>query len=74
MVAMTTPVPNHGGKRKPNRQGVPLHIWIPPALRDAIDALAERNRRPLTNEVVMALEKHLAAEGLWPPESQPDDK
>jgi hypothetical protein len=51
---------------KPNRTGKPLHVWLEPRLRDAIDTLAERTRRSLTTEVTMALEKHLAEAGLWP--------
>jgi hypothetical protein len=51
----------------PNRTGVPLYAYIPPALRDALDALVARNRRSITAEVQIALERHLQAEGMWPP-------
>lgn len=51
---------------KSNRTGKPLHVWLDPRLRDAIDRLADRTRRSLTTEVTMALEKHLAEAGLWP--------
>jgi hypothetical protein len=61
--------PPDDGPRRPKRTGVPLHIYVPPELRAAMDALAERNRRLLTTEVIMALEAHLAAAGLWPPPS-----
>jgi predicted DNA-binding protein len=54
------------GKKKPARSGKPLHVWIPAELRDALDALSEKTRRHLTSEVVIALENHLAANGLWP--------
>lgn len=54
-------------KPKPNRTGVPLYVYVPPEIRSAIDELAERNRRPLTSEVLIALEAHLKAAGLWPP-------
>lgn len=53
--------------KRPKRTGVPLHIYLPPELRAAIDALAEDNRRLLTVEVIMALENHLKAAGRWPP-------
>jgi hypothetical protein len=53
------------------RTGVTLHIWIPPALREAIDALATEKRRALTTEVIIALEKHLTDEGKWPPPPAP---
>lgn len=52
--------------RTPVRTGVPLHIYIPPALRDAIDSCAESNRRKLTQEVIIALEEHLKKAGRWP--------
>lgn len=55
-----------GKPRRPNRTGVPLHIYIPPEVRAALDALADENRRPLTTEVLIALENHLKAAGRWP--------
>lgn len=72
MVVMTPPRPRGDrsadeSAKKPKRRGVPLHIWIEPALKDAIDRLSDQNRRPLTTEVVIALEKHLKEAGLWPP-------
>lgn len=57
--------------RRPNRTGTPLHIYIPPELRAAIDQCAENNRRKLTQEVVIALENHLKGQGLWPPKADP---
>ena len=53
-------------KRAPKgsgRQGTPMTVYLPPALRAALDALADDNRRTLTAEVVMALEAHLLAAG-----------
>jgi hypothetical protein len=49
------------------RRGKPLNVWVPLELRDALDASAARNRRPLTTETVIALENYLTAQGLWPP-------
>lgn len=64
--------PESGAKRpKPTRTGVPLHVWLDPALRQAIDCLAAQTRRSLTTEVTMALESHLKAAGLWPPADSP---
>ena len=62
-----TPEDDPAPKAKPNRFGKPLHVWLDPVLRDAIEALAERSRRTLTMEVSIALEKHLKEAGLWPP-------
>lgn len=67
MLLMATDEKKDDGPKKPNRKGVPLHIWLDAQLRAAIDALAETNRRPLTTEVSIALENHLKAAGLWPP-------
>jgi hypothetical protein len=44
-----------------------LHVYVPPPLRRAIEEAAERNRRSLTAELEIALEKHLKELGLWPP-------
>lgn len=51
----------------PKRPGVPLHVWITPELRDAIDLACSRNRRILRDEVSLALETYLRGLGLWPP-------
>lgn len=42
---------------------------LPEPLTAQLRALAQRNRRTLSGEVQMALEKHLAAHGLWCPET-----
>jgi hypothetical protein len=44
-----------------------LHVEIPADLKDALEALAKRNRRPMTSEVEIMMEKMLAEAGLWPP-------
>jgi hypothetical protein len=58
-------------QKKPNRSGVPLHVYLPPEVRAAMDALADDNRRSLTTEVLIALENHLKATGRWPLSSSP---
>lgn len=60
--------------RRPNRTGVPLHVYIPPDIREALDAMAEDNRRPLTSEVLIALEAHLKAAGRMPQRPKPGGK
>jgi hypothetical protein len=42
-------------------------VYLDPALRDLIDALATDNRRSLTEEVAIALEERLTKFGKWPP-------
>ena len=54
-------------KRRSNRTGLPLHVYLPPALRRAIDDMAESTQRTVTVEVMRALEAHLRAGGFWPP-------
>ena len=68
MPSMTTPrKPRKDAGRRPQRTGVPLNVWLPRGLREALDVLLVRTRRSLTTEVVIALEKHLEEAGLWPP-------
>lgn len=62
-----TTTPGETPPPKGTRRGRPLHVWLDPRMREALDALAARTRRLITTEVVMALEKHLAEAGLWPP-------
>jgi hypothetical protein len=40
---------------------------IPTVLRDQLEELCARNLTTLSGEVVAALRKHLAENGLWPP-------
>lgn len=45
-----------------------LGIRLPDDLMVAFRQLAGDNRRTLTAEVAIALENHLKANGLWPPD------
>lgn len=45
---------------------VPINIRIPKALKDAIEKLAEENRRPMSTEFIIAVEKHLTDHDRWP--------
>ena len=78
MLAMTDrsrkPRKPSGARKPPKRTGVPLHIYIDPALRDALNKLCDKTRRLLTTEVVIALENHLQAAELWPPPEGPQEK
>lgn len=55
---------------KPVRIGKPLHVWLDPYLRDAIEAARKKGRRTLREEVSIALEQYLEQLGLWPPPGQ----
>lgn len=52
------------------RKGVPLNIWIDPALRKAIRSACEISRRKAKDEVSIALEEYLAKLRLWPPQER----
>ncbi len=47
-------------ERKPNRK--PVYMRLPGKLRDLLEKTARENRRSMTTEVVIALEKHLGVE------------
>jgi hypothetical protein len=44
-----------------------IYIEAPLAIKTQLEKLARMNRRSLTGEALMGLEKHLAENGLWPP-------
>lgn len=55
---------------RPKKPGSPKQARsyrLPENLLAALETLAERNRRPVTNELEIALEKHLESNQLWPP-------
>lgn len=56
-------------KKDRHREPV-LGLRISGDLVNAVRALAKRNRRALTTEVTIALERYLSSEGLWPPQPQ----
>lgn len=47
------------GRGRPRQNLVPLNVNIPRELREALDRAIAETRRPLTTEVVIALEAHL---------------
>jgi hypothetical protein len=71
MPPSTAPSPAPDTRKKPTRTGVSLHVYVEPALREAIEAAAKSHRRSLTGEVSLALEAHLRSLGLWPPADPP---
>jgi hypothetical protein len=56
--------------KKPNRTGLQLNVFLPRKYRLWLDALAQRNDRTITKEVVRALEAHFRSEGI-DPDSEP---
>jgi len=52
---------------KPGHPATQAGFRLNSALMAALEVLCERNRRTKTAEIEMALEKHLAEAGLWPP-------
>lgn len=62
-------------KKKPGRPkgripSVSIQARVPPALHHALEQLAAKTRRTRNAELVLALEAHLAAAGMWPPARQ----
>lgn len=53
-------------KQKPRK--VPLRVEIDEKLLAAVKAAAEKNRRSVPGEVMIALERHLIALKMWPGE------
>jgi hypothetical protein len=56
-------------KRKPTRTGVPLHVWIDPAIAAALQAYLDGTEPSVfkTAAVESALREFLRARGHWPP-------
>lgn len=52
---------------KSKRVGVPLNVYVPPAIRDAFHQLASEQERTVTAEVLRALKAYLEKAGKWPP-------
>jgi hypothetical protein len=42
-------------------------VRLPEVYREQLRLLRPKTRRTMTEEIKMAIEKHLEAEGLWPP-------
>jgi hypothetical protein len=61
------PADEEPGRRK--RAGVPLHVWLDPALAEAFAAyLDSLDPRPtITSAVTAALKRFLREKGAWPP-------
>lgn len=66
------PASQREGQDRPasSRSGKTLFVYLDPAIRDALDALVEREDRSLTKEVERALKAHLEKHGLWPPKEK----
>ena len=50
-----------------DRHGSAFMVRLPEVYRQQLKKLRETTRRPMTTEIQIALEKHLAESGLWPP-------
>lgn len=59
---------------KPTRTRRSRTYRLPDDLLNALEALAEDNRRPVTGELEIAIEKHLAENDRWPPPTKPSRK
>ncbi len=52
----------------PDQHASGFLIRLPEIYRTQLRLLREKERRPFTEEVQIALEEHLAKKGLWPPQ------
>ena len=61
-----------GEKKKPNRTGTPINVWVSDDLFNALDAFmaAQRVRPKLTDTVELALQEFLTREKFWPPKAK----
>lgn len=66
LASMAKKKPTTGGPRS-NRKGVQVNGYIPEQVKRLMEQLAEKNHRTFTGEMIVAFEKHLEANGLWPP-------
>lgn len=55
-------------KKKPNRAGKPVNVWLPLEMHDAIEAFRndQRVKPKLTDVVELAIQEFLQREGFWP--------
>ena len=73
MLLMAKPKPP--GRRGPGRPQtdtptVPVSTRIPQEIADILAALARRNRRSISAEVLIAVEERLQKLGLWSPPAE----
>lgn len=59
--------------KKPRRTGVPLQVYVPHRYKELLERMAARGRRPVTSELLLALEMYFKAAGEWPLPDAPDD-
>lgn len=52
-----------GDKKKPNRTGIAVALYIPPEIAEHLEDLILRDKRTKTVEIVQALRHHLAKKG-----------
>lgn len=67
MIVMTQPKKKAAGKPKDRNKHPAWGIRIPVVYRKQLRKLAVLNRRTVTEELKIALEKVLAGHALWPP-------
>lgn len=63
---IATMATNKRGRGRPSKNLAKFSVKAPASIREAIVALATRHRRPITTEIVIALENHLKAHNALP--------
>lgn len=59
-------------KKKPKPKTVPVYLRLPVVLKQAMEELAEEERRNFSGQVVIAFEEHLQKRGKLPHRSEPE--
>jgi hypothetical protein len=59
---------------KPDIRSACFNLRLGKRYHGPLVELAARNRRTMTAEVELALERHLQEQGLWPPPGEPGKK
>jgi hypothetical protein len=66
MIYMAHKPKRRQGRPQGRKETMPVQARVDPKLHEALETLSERNRRSMSAELIIALEKHLAEAGLWP--------
>jgi hypothetical protein len=72
MIGMAKKKPAADGKKPTGRNLYPgFQLRLHPKMRAQLEALAERNFSNMTDEIRIAIRKHLESVGMWPPPPPP---
>jgi hypothetical protein len=73
MIAAMTDKKKKPGRPKGRKETIVVQARAEPLMHEALERLAQQNRRTKNTEMLIALENHLRAAGLWPPPQEGAD-